>query len=152
MCRTSNTEILKYILNTNWKVVFVKNRSNALAGVFFGKRLFSICFSLATLLPLVCTAEKSPLLCSVVRYYHRLARTIVLSRRFSIMWWKRGEKKGKRKRPKSRSFVLTCDYHINRVFPPSRSFALENVGIFVPCIVNTDAKLPIAIQVIHYPT
>ena len=85
---------------------------------------------------------------------HRLARTIVLSRNYSIIL-RAIEGRGKRT-PKVglllSFFYFTCDHHINGIFSTTWGFALENVGIFIACVIDTNSELPISIRVIHDPT
>ena len=84
----------KLMETCNWKGLLCGKAFNA---CFFGKSLSSICFSLARV-PL--TAKQTTFLPFCVPWSdtdHRLARTIVLSRNYSIILrgaWRKGEKVG----------------------------------------------------------
>ena len=84
----------KLMKTCNWKGLLCGKAFNA---CFFGKSLSSICFSLARV-PL--TAKQTTFLPFCVPWSdtdHRLARTIVLSRNYSIILrgaWRKGEKVG----------------------------------------------------------
>ena len=102
----------------NWKGLLCGKAFNA---CFFGKSLSSICFSLARV-PL--TAKQTTFLPFCVPWSdtdHRLARTIVLSRNYSIILRAAQEGRGE-KNPKSRSaafvFLLPVTTTLMEFFRP----------------------------------